>query len=236
MSLKGIFPVDKWDFQSGTILSELDADERARLMRHAVEKHYKKSEIIFREGGVPAGIYYILSGMVKKYKIDNEGGEHIIYVANTGELFGYHAVLSNEPYSDAAATLEECTICFIPISDFLAVLDSSAILSKNLLRILSHEFTVLTNSISVFAQRSVRERIAIALIILREKFKHRTKEGEPILIRILRDDIANMAGTTRENVARTLTEFRHEGIIGTAGRTIEVIDVKKLVNVSNYTD
>ncbi len=236
MSLKGIFPVDKWDFQSNTILSELNTDEYARLMRHAVEKPFKKSEIIFREGAVPTGIYYIMSGMVKKYKIDNEGKEHIIYVANTGELFGYHAVLANEPYSDAAATLEDSTICFIPTEDFLAILDSSVGLSKKLLKILSHEFTVLTNNISVFAQRSVRERIAIALIILREKFKYRTKEDKPILIRILREDIANMAGTTRENVARTLTEFRQEGIIELSGRTIEVIDINKLVDVSNYVD
>jgi len=236
MSLTGIFPIDKWDFHSKTILAGLAEGELKQLMAHAREERYLKGEMIFREGDMPAGIYYIRSGVVKKYKIDGEGREHIFYIGCAGELIGYHAVLSNEPYADAAAALEDSLISFIPLSDFLAVLDSSPTLSRQLLKTLSHEFTVFINNMSVFAQRPVRERIAIALIILREKFKHSTKEGQPIMIKISRDDIANMSGTTRENVARALTDFREENIIATSGRKIEVIDIERLVNISNFSD
>lgn len=234
MSLKGIFPIDKWDFNSQSILSDLPEHDYKSLVRHLREETYGKGEIIFREGSEPAGIFYIQKGKVKKYKVDNFGKEQIIYVANTGELIGYHAVLASEQYPDSAAALEESIISFIPKEDFLEVLDKSQVLSKRLLKTLSHEFAVLANSIAVFAQRPVRERLAIALLVLREKFKKETPEGEPVAINISRDDIASLAGATRENVVRMLRDFKDEKIVETKGRKIWVTDVKKLAAVSNY--
>lgn len=181
-----------------------------------------------------SGIYYILERKVKKIKVDNFEKEQIIYVANAGELIGYHAVLAAERYPDSASVLEECIALFIPKEDFSGVLAQSPLLSARLLKMLSHEFTVLSNSITIFAQRPVRERLAITLIVLREKFKQGVLEGQPIIINMSREDIANMAGTTRENVVRLLREFKDDKLIGTQGRKIWVMDIKKMVAVSNY--
>jgi len=93
MSLSGIFPIEKWDFKSESILAALSPEDFDLLTLHQTEQVYKKGEIIFREGSYPFGIYYITNGKAKKYKIDLEGREQIIYVANTGELIGYHAIL-----------------------------------------------------------------------------------------------------------------------------------------------
>src|SRR5690606_9647295 len=158
----------------------------------------------------------------------------IFYVANAGEVIGYHAVLSDEPYPDAAAALQDSIISFIPAEDFLEALERSPQLSRRLLKTLSHEFAVYINNLSIFAQRPVKERIAIALIILREKFKKVNSNDTTVIISVSRDDIANMAGTTRENVARALTEFKQDQIIETIGRKIQITDVKKLIEVANY--
>jgi CRP-like cAMP-binding protein len=234
MSLKGIFPIDKWDFNSQSILADLPAADLELLLRNSSEKVYIKGEVIFKEGGMPSGIFYIKHGRVKKYKVDNFNKELIIYVANAGELIGYHAVLALERFPDSASALEESVISFIPKEDFLAVLDQSLDLSRRLLKTLSHEFAVLTNNISIFAQRPVRERLAITLIILREKFKNDTAQDQPIAINVSREDIASMAGTTRENVVRLLRQFKDEKIIETKGRKIWVLDIKKLARASNY--
>ena len=233
MSLKGIFPIDKWDFNSQSILANLPSEDFEGLIKNSIEEKYAKGELVFREGAIPSGIYYIKSGKVKKYKVDNFGKEKIFYVANMGELIGYHAILASENYPDSAVALEESTISFIPKEDFLEVLDQSPVLSKRLLKTLSHEFAVLANTISVFAQRSVRERLAITLIILREKYKKEAVDGLP-LINLSRSDIASMASTTRENVVRLLREFKDEKLIETKGRKIWITDVKKMVAISNY--
>ena len=234
MSIHGIFPIDKWDFKSESVLMDLPAKYLALLTANKTEQHYSKGEIIFREAAYPAGIFYIIEGKVKKYKVDKEGREQIIYVANQGEILGYHAILSEDRYPDSAAALEKSKIAFIPKEDFLRTLQQSAVLSKRLLKTLSHEFAVLANSISAFAQKSVRERLALQLIVLREKYKVNFQPGMPVEINISRNDLANIVGTVRESAVRILTEFKEAGIVQTKGRKIIVLDVNQLIKIANY--
>lgn len=234
MSISGIFPIDMWDFKSKSILTDLPEEDFAMLTAHQSEQVYDKGEIIFREGSYPSGIFYIKNGKAKKYKVVKDGGEQIIYVANTGELIGYHAVLSDNRYPDSAAALEESTISFIPREDFLATLEKSDVLGKRLLKTLSHEFAVLANSLTLFTQHPVRERLALQLVVLREKYKVNFQPGEPVEINMSRDDLASLVGTARENVVRILTEFKEDGILETKGRKIIVKDVRKLIALANY--
>lgn len=234
MSIKGVFPIDKWDFKSKSVLADLPAADVESLMANKSEQLYKKGEIIFREGAYPSGIFYVVDGKVKKYKLDKDAKEHIIYVANTGELLGYHALLSEDRYPDCAAALEASRIAFIPKEDFLNALEQSDVLSRRLLKTLSHEFAVLVNSLSIFAQKTVRERLALQLIVLREKYKVNFEEGMPVEINMDRNDLANLVGTARENVVRSLSEFKAAGILQTNGRKIIVYDVAKLIKIANY--
>lgn len=234
MSIKGIFPIDKWDFKSESILTDLPEEEYERLMAHASKQICKKNDVLFREGAWPSGIFYINKGKVKKYKVDNEGREQIVYLAVTGQLIGYHAILSEDRYPDSAAAIEESSITFIPREDFLQVLEHSPILNNRLLKTLSHEFTVLANSLAMFAQKTVRERLALQLIIIREKYKVNFVEGMLIEINISREDLANLVGTARENVVRVLTEFKEDGILTTKGRRITILDVNKLIRIADF--
>ena len=210
MSIKGLFPIDKWDFKSESVLTDLPLPDYELLTTN------KTGEIIFREGAYPSGIFYITEGKVKKYKVDKDAKEHIIYVANIGELLGYHAILSEDRYPDSAAALEESKIAFIPREDFLTTL---------------HQ---LANSLTMFAQKSVRERLALQLIVLREKYKVNFQPGMPVEINMSRDDLASLVGTVRENVVRVLSEFKETGIIATKGRKIIVHDVNKLIKIADY--
>ena len=233
MSIKDIFPIDNWNFKSEAVFADLPEDDFNMLMAHKTEQLYKKGEMIFREGMYPAGIFYISSGKAKKYKVDKEGKEQILYVANMGELLGFQPVLSHERHTYSAATLEESRIIFIPKEDFLNAIEHSHVLSKRLLKTLSHEFAVLANSLSMLAQKSVRERLALQLIVLREKYKTNTPPGRPVEINMSRDDLAGIVSTARENVVRLLREFKDAGIISTQGRKIIVNDVNKLIQIAN---
>lgn len=234
MSIKGIFPTEKWDFKSNHILLDLPAEEFILLTANQSEQVYSKSEIIFREGGLPTGIFFIKSGKVKKYKTVGGSGEQIIYVANTGEFIGYHAVLAEERYPDSAAALEESVITFIPKEDFLEVLSKSNFLSSRLLKLLSHEFMVLVNGLALFSKRSVRERFALQLVVLREKYKIDGMPADQVEINLSREDLANLVGTRKENIVRILSDFKKENILKTFGRKIIIQDVRKLVEIANF--
>lgn len=234
MSLKGIFPIDKWDFKSNSVIANLPPDELAMLTANMTTQVYNKGEIIFREGAYATGIFFIQEGKAKKYKVDKDGKEQIIYVANTGEIMGYHALLAEERYPDSAAVLEDSKIAFIPKEDFSGVLEDSKVLPQLLLKTLSHEFFVLANSIALFGQRSVRERFAMQLVLMREKYKENFMPGMAVEINMSREDLASLVGTTRENILRILKDFKEEGILETKGRKIVITDLNKLLAVANY--
>lgn len=231
--IKGVFPVDLWNFKTESVLSDLPEEELDLLFANIGEDIYEKSQVIFREGAYPTGIYFIRQGKVKKYKVDKEGREQIIYVANTGELIGYHALLAEERYPDTAATLENSTIAFIPKENFFSVLNTSKTLPQRLLKSLSHEFSVFANSLALFGHRSVRERFAMQLVLMREKYKEDFTPGMHVEINMSREDLASLVGTARENIVRILKDFKKEGLLETKGRKIIIKDVMKLLSITN---
>ena len=234
MSIKDIFPIHDWDFESASIFSNLSADDLSRLMARKTESHYRRGEIIFREGAYPLAIYFIVTGKAKKYKVDQDGSEQIIYVAAAGELMGYHAVLSDDPYADSAAALEDSVIACIHREDFLAAIDQSAEFCRKVLKALSHEFSVLTNSLTTGMRRPARERLALQLVVIREKYKLNGNTGAAVEIDMSRNDLAAATGLARENVVRILADFKKAGIVETVGRKIVVLDINKLVEIANW--
>lgn len=227
------FPYDNFNFNSDSILKGLPENDLALLNKNMVTHNYKKGEILFRDRSYPTGIYYINKGKVKKYKTDKDGREQIFYVCRKGELLGYHALISEEKYTDTASTIEESTISFIPKDDFLNAIQSSSILSNRLLKVMSHEFGVLTNGLAIFAQKTVRERLALSLLLLRDKYQKENQENKPIELDLSRDDLSKYVGTARETLVRLLHDFKEEGLIETNGRKIILKNPLKISKISN---
>jgi CRP-like cAMP-binding protein len=213
-------------------LPECDKDLLNGVMQH---KNYRKNEAVFTNGTIPNGVFYLKSGKVKKYKVDNDGREQIIYIYNSGEFFGYSAILSDESYGDTTQTLENSVISFISKDDFLTLLDKSVVFSRLLLKSLSHEFSVMANLMTVLSQRTVRERVALSLLILHNKYKVSTMEDEDkVFITLSRTDLANMAGTANETLARILHDFKEDHLILMEGRKIQLLHLKQLTQIANF--
>ncbi len=224
------FLTENFRLKTNQVFEGLNANELKLLMGVSVTHTYKKGEIIFREGGIPTGIFYVKSGMVKKYKNTIKGREQIFYLCGEGELLGYHALLSEGHYPDAAATIIDSEITFIPKDNFMQVLRNSTILSNSLLKALGLEFNLFINSITIQATKSVRERLAFNLLILEQKFKSPKMD-----ITISRTDLANMVGTAKETLVRQLQEFKYAGIIDKTDKTIRILDRKKIIKEANLT-
>jgi CRP-like cAMP-binding protein len=228
------FPFDNFNFNSDSILEGLPREDLDLLNKNMVTHKYKKREILFRDGSYPTGIYYIEKGKVKKYKTDKDGKEQIIYLYREGELLGYHALISEEKFTDTTETMEESIISFIPKDDFLKVIQLSPVLSNRLLKCMSHEFGVLVNGLAVFAQRTVRERLALSLIILRDKYKKDNTENKPVELDLSRDDLAKFVGTARETLVRLLHDFKEDDLIEINGRKIilkKPLEISKIANL-----
>ncbi|HEY8936826.1 MAG TPA: Crp/Fnr family transcriptional regulator [Cyclobacteriaceae bacterium] len=227
------FVFENFRLKTDQIFEGLTTEEMEALVGSGVTHLFKRGEIIFRDGGIPTGIFYIKTGRVKKYKATVKGGEQIFYICGEGELLGYHALLSEGYYPDSAATIEDSEITFIPKDNFLSVLRNSTALSNGLLKALGHEFSLFINSITNLATKSVRERLAFNLLILEEKFKVLDKPTLPTEIIMSRTDLANMVGTAKETLVRLLHEFKDHKLIETTGKSIVIINRKGIIQEAN---
>ncbi len=230
---KKIFSFKKYHFGSDAIWDNLNTDLRQQLLNSLRILKFRKKQIVFQENGIPMGLYFLKKGRVKKYKSGFNAKEQIFYIASEGELLGYHALLSHEFYPDTTETLEDCEIGFVPKDVFLKIYNSSDELKNQITKVMGHEYGVLINHITIMAQYNVRERLAIMLLLLKDKYKK--KAGLPAEITISREDLANFVGTARENLIRILNEFKTDKIIKTQGRTIFVLKPKMLIQISNLS-
>jgi CRP/FNR family transcriptional regulator len=78
------------------------------------------------------------------------------------------------------------------------------------------------------AQRTVRERLAITLLKLKDTYGMDYAEEGPIEINLTREDLANMVGTATETLIRLLHEFKEDGLLTTKGRKIRIENPKGL--------
>lgn len=224
--------ISKFIFNNQYLFEDLPQYDKETLQKVMQVKNYRKNEAIFTEGTIPNGIFFLKNGKVKKYKVDNDGREQIIYIYNAGEFFGYSAILSNDTYGDTTLAIENSVIAFISKENFLRILDHSDFFSKLLLKSLSHEFSVMANLMTVLSQRTVRERVALSLLILHRKYQSNIAEDKTY-ITLSRTDLANMVGTANETLARILHDFREDHLIVMEGRKILLIDLERLTRIAN---
>ncbi|WKN31582.1 Crp/Fnr family transcriptional regulator [Porifericola rhodea] len=194
---------------------------------------YKKGQILFHEGTRPLGVFCVNSGKIKIYKIGYDGKEQIISIAGAGGLLGYKAMIAEEPYSVSAETLEDCTVCFLSRPNFLQTLAESSELNKKILQQVCHEIGVMNENLTNQAQRTVRERLAITLLKLKDTYGMDSHDNGPIEINLTREDLANMVGTATETLIRLLHEFKEDKLISTKGRKIMIDDPKGLSKIAN---
>ena len=164
-------------------------------------------------------------GKVKIFTRGDSGKEQIIHIAKEGEVIGFRAMFSGDPYKLSASTLEESNICFITKENFLDMIDSNATLRKGIMKELSKELGERAVFITNMSQKSVRERLAYSLLILGDIYK-------PDLINLSREDLANFVGTATETLIRLLKDFKDEGLIEIHARKLEVLDQNKLIHLA----
>jgi CRP-like cAMP-binding protein len=107
-------------------------------------------------------------------------------------------------------------------------LRQSSILSEIILEAISHDLAVLTNRIHAFAQRGIRERLALFLLILNETYRKPEQEQDASNIQMNRNDLASFTGTSVENLVRTLKVFREQGLVKGEGKSIYIENFEAL--------
>lgn len=219
--------------RKNSLFCHLNAAELTKISHSKTCNTYKKGQVVFHEGNHPMGLFCIQKGKVKIYKMGQEGREQIVRMAGDGGLLGYRSLVGEEPYSATAQAIENSSICFIDKQIFLDVLKSDKILPWDFMKFLCRELRQAEEHITEMAQKSVRERLAEDLIILKNKYGYDNEENRVLNVSLKREELASFVGTATETLIRLLSDMRQEKVIDIQGQKIKILDEKKLLEIAN---
>lgn len=214
------------DLHGFELFSALNEFEFNRLDYDKTCEVYKKGTVVYSEGGRLSGFYCITKGIVKILKTGIEGKEQIIRFAKKGEIIGYRSLLSEELACSTAKVIDKAVLFHIPYQTLLSLIQTNWQFGLHLLQISSRELRESNNYIVGLAQKSVRERLAEVLLLLKESFE--LDNQNTLQISLKRIELADVVGTAPESLIRTLSEFKHEKMIEIEGKKIRLLDINRL--------
>lgn len=203
------------------VFNKLNPDEIRLISSRKICRNYQKGDTIFREGMRSVGLYCISYGKVKIFKTGDEGRDQIVRLADIGDIIGYRAIISDEPYFASAVALEDTAVCLVPLADFKTFVEQNQSFTKGLLQMLSHDLREAENRMIRMAQKSVRERLAATLLLLIDTYGTSGPDNT-LKIELSREEIASLVGTATETVIRLISDFKTEGLIITNGKKINI--------------
>ena len=194
---------------------------------------FRKGETIFEDGGTPNGVYFLNKGTAKLSKQGVYGKEHILRFIAEGDLIGYRSLLCGEQFQARAEAMTDVEAIFLPSDVFLHLLEVGPRLSFVMLQKIAFELGESSNTVTVLAQKTVRERLAEILLLLEQKLG--TDPEGFIKITLTREEIANLVGTATESAIRLISEFKQDKLIEVEGRNIKILNHERLVRLGHVT-
>lgn len=194
-------------------------------------RRFRKKDFVYMEGDYPKQVFFLKSGKVKIYKTNDEGRELIVGLLRSGEFFGFLPLLKGGKHFESAVTLEDAEVALVPQKDFFALIYNNRDVASRFIKILAEDLEDKEDQLIQLAYNSVRKRVSDALLQLHDRFQDQPEKE--FTIAILRDDLASIAGTAKETVIRTLSDFKEEGLIKVKGSKITITDLEGLLAMRN---
>ncbi|KAA8486847.1 response regulator [Arcticibacter tournemirensis] len=201
--------------------------ELQKLISDRKIRNIKKKQVIYYEGDQPAGLYLILGGRVKTYKLSEDGRELLTAIYGPEEYFGVNALLMTDSYHESAEAVEDTSLCMLPKDTVEQLINNYPEVGREFIKILSNNLKEKEDQLLQLAYHSVRKRMAQVLIRLAGN------DPDGGILKISRDDLAAMAGMATETVSRTLSDFKDEGLIEKKGSQIVILNAKRLQTMKN---
>lgn len=191
--------------------------------------HYKKREIILRADEAPLGVYYIKKGYVRSYVINKSGKEFTFNIFKPGSYFPLIWFISNEPNTYNYEAMTSVEIRRAPKKDVRLFLRKNNEVLFHLTKRLGIGMHGILSRMEGLLLSDARKKVSSTLFMLSSRFGQRNGESHlEIHLNFTHQDIANLAGISRETTSLELKKLEKEGIISKKRNRIIIIRSVKL--------
>lgn len=206
------------------IFSSLTEPYLEELSEIALEKTYRKNQVIFDQGDPGNSLVVILTGLVKISLVDSNNHEFIIKTFSANDFFGEMALLDGGTRSATATTVEDTRALIIFRDNFIGLINKTPSVALGMLTELSNRLRTTTENISNLTFFDAYGKVARCLLDLAKQIGKKEDRGMTMELTLSRQELANMAGLSRETFARILKEFQVRGCLEVLGKKITILD------------
>jgi CRP-like cAMP-binding protein len=202
--------------------SQLLSREQIELLQHNSNVvSYSKKDIVFRQNTRTSHIMLVVTGLVKIFKEGRNERTVLLRLAKPGEYIGMMSVMGDQIHQYSATVVENADICSIDINAYRNVLMENGKFSLQLMNLISQGGLFIFTRLMNQTHKQLPGRIADVLLYFAEQIYGQPHFDFPLT----RRELAELAGTTKESLIRTLTEFKNDKIIHLDGSRVEIISM-----------
>ena len=205
------------------LFEELEGKDLDAIAKVAISRSYSKGSIIILAEEEGDTLFIISQGQVKVSIVSEDGREAILALLGEGAVFGELSLLDGKPRSANVVATEATNLYMVRRSDFLQLVYKVPQIAVGLLAELASRLRKTDRKIEGLALLDVTSRISETLLQLADEQGEEQKTGIILRNRPSHQQLANMAGTTRETVSRVLKRLESQGYITTRGRSIVIL-------------
>ncbi len=206
------------------IFADLEEETLTKISLLGKRKTYEKESVILLEHEAGTALFVIIHGKVKVSRVSDDGKEVILSILGDSDFFGEMAILDGLNRSANVTAIETSEIFLIQRSDFLDLLYNHPEISISLLQELTKRLRAADMKIKSLSLKDAEGKVATVILQLADdigKIKQGIVEIEKLPFQ---QDLANMAGTSRETISRTLHAFSKRGLIELDGNKLRILD------------
>ena len=208
--------------QSVPIFSDLSPSDLKTIADRMIQRTYTKGQMILLEDDLGQTFFVIAGGSVKITRLSDDGREVILAMLGESDFFGEMSLLDGAGRSANVVSLEASEVLTLARNDFLEILQEYPKISISLLEELTQRIRKSDQQIESLSLSDVEQRIGITLIRLAEELGTIKQGNVKINDLPYQQDIANMAGTSRETVSRTFKLLEEKGLLTREGRKLTI--------------
>ena len=208
-------------------LNEKDFPEFDEFLKNAINSKIPQGKIITLEGDSCGYLSFVISGVVRVYKIGETGREITLYRLYEGDscILTASCIVSNSTFPAISVAETDVEVFSIPSVLFSAWIKKYDVWQKFIFNLVSERLSDIISVVEEIAFRHIDVRIADRLSKLYEE------NGNPI--KITHQELASDIGSSREVVSRILKDFEEKQIVTISRGSIDITDINFLKEYSN---
>ena len=209
------------------IFSDLDEGTIDQISKLGARKSFSKDSVVLFEHETGSALFVIVNGKVKISRVSTDGKEVILTILNESDFFGEMAILDGLSRSANVTAMEDSELFIIQRSEFLNLLQNHPEISISLLQELTQRLRAADMKIKSLSLKDAEGKVATVILQLADDMG-RIKQGTVEIEKLpFQHDLANMAGTSRETISRTLHTFAKKGLVELEGSRLRILDYEK---------